>query len=92
MRALVFKIIFGIDFKFFDVLPIQLKICRSNKFSLSQGKTCASEKSGRLQGFWADRVPNLPSPVKKNSVKENAVYYANCKLRCQLPQGLFTLT
>ena len=42
-------IAFGTDCDFFIVLPIRLKICRSNSFC----KMCAPEKSGASQKFSA---------------------------------------
>ena len=50
---MVFTIVFLIHSNFFINFPIQLKICRSNVFSLSQGKMCAPGKSSTAQMFFA---------------------------------------
>ena len=61
---MVFPILFGIEFNFFIVLPMGLKICKSNVYSLSQGKTCAPEKLGTAQNFREPRPARLVSDTQ----------------------------
>ena len=52
-RTLVFRIVFGIHYNFFVFSPIELKICRSNEFSFSQGKMYVPKKSSASLRFCA---------------------------------------